>query len=199
MHDETPQACAWDHSECTGTPHCPPRCPRFVDATGRPLLVSPLSEERVADLTAMYRAFDPAHRSMGLPPRDDREIERWVGSLHDAGTNLIAIDAGRVVGHAGYVPSDDGVPEFLVYVHPEAHGRGVGTELTRQVIAWAAADGHAGLRLHVEHDNSAAVHVYRTLGFETVAHEGGELTMRLSFDAPVASEVRLAPGQRATA
>lgn len=199
MHADVQDGCAWDHSECTGTPHCPPRCPRFVDATGRPLLVSPLSEARLPDLTAMYRAFGPAHRSMGLPPRDDRRTEQWVRSLHDRGTNLIATDRTRVLGHSGYVPGDEDVPEMLVYVHPEAQGRGIGTELVRQAIAWAVADGHDGLRLHVESDNEAALHVYRTLGFETVDHEGSERTMRLSFDAPVASAAGLPPSERPTA
>lgn len=194
---DTSATCAWDHGECTGTVHCPPRCPRFVDATGTPLLVRPLTDERRPALIAMYREYDPADRSMGLPPAGEAEIERWLDRLRERGTNLLAVADERVLGHAGFVPTD-GDPEFLVYVHGDAHGRGIGTELTRQAVAYAADAGHDGLLLNVHADNEPAVAVYRKLGFETVDREGGELTMRLSFAAPVASEVRLPPAERAT-
>ncbi|MCT9096391.1 GNAT family N-acetyltransferase [Haloarchaeobius sp. HME9146] len=197
MEPDTTTACAWNHGECEGTPFCPPRCPRFVDKHGHSLLVVPLTDEFVDPLVEMYRDYASEHRSMGLPPIGDSEIRRWIDRLHAKGQNVVALDGDRVIGHAGFVAGDDGPPEFLVYVHQDAHGRGIGTELTKHAIAFAADSGYEGLSLHVRDDNEAAVTVYRRLGFETAKREGNELAMVLDFEKGIAEEVRLAPAERA--
>ncbi|WP_458210151.1 N-acetyltransferase family protein [Haladaptatus sp. NG-SE-30] len=185
----------WRNDGCEGTPHCPPRCPRFVGKYGTPYLILPLGEDLDA-LVSMYLEFDPQYRSLGLPPKEEKEIVVWLERLHERGTNLVAWDDERIVGHAGYAPNDGDVPEFVVYVHQDYHGRGLGTELTKHAVAHAGAAGHDGLKLDVDGKNEPAVAIYRALGFEVVKRHAMELEMVLSFEDPVVEQVSLAPAIR---
>ncbi|WP_440989771.1 N-acetyltransferase family protein [Haloarchaeobius baliensis] len=189
----------WNVDGCEGTPFCPPRCPRFVGKHGTAFLIQPLpaGEEPTEGLVEMYRDYPREHRSMGIPPTTETQIRGWLTTLHERGTNLLAWDGDRVVGHTGFAPDDGDEPEFLVYVDPEYHGRGLGTELTRQAIAYAAAAGHRALRLNVDSDNRTAIAVYRKLGFAIVDNSGVELEMRLPLDGPTAVESQLAPAASA--
>ncbi|MFC7045891.1 GNAT family N-acetyltransferase [Halobacteriaceae archaeon GCM10025711] len=184
---------AWDHSGCEGTPYCPPRCPRFVDKYGAALIVRPLEPADRDQLVAMYLDFPHEHRSMGLPPANRKQVERWVDRLVERGRNFVAVD-DAVVGHAVYSPTTADVPEFAVFVHPDSHDLGIGSELTRHAIAYAASEGHEALCLDVQRDNHRAIHVYRRLGFEEVESPGVDVTMRLSLSHPTAAQVQLAPG-----
>jgi len=192
---------AWSPGDCEGTPHCPVRCPRFVDREGRPYLLLSLGDrtaeaaERAA-LAAMYEDFGEASRSMGLPPREDTAIREWLRNLAARGEHVLAWDDETVVGHAGFAPTEAAAPEFLVYVRGDYHGRGLGGELTRQAIARAAAADHEALTLHVDGDNDPAISLFRSLGFETVADHAMELQMRLPLSASVAETVQLAPAAR---
>jgi GNAT superfamily N-acetyltransferase len=199
----SPDACgAWAPGDCEGTPHCPVRCPRFVDREGRPYLLLSLGDragveaERAA-LAAMYDDFGESSRSMGLPPREDAAVREWVRNLAVRGENVLAWDGDSVVGHAGFAPADEPEPEFLVYVHGDYHTRGLGGELIRQAVARAAAADREALTLHVDADNDPAVGLFRSLGFETVADHAMELEMRLPLSDPIADRVRLAPAARA--
>jgi len=185
----------WRSGDCEGSPHCPPRCPRFVDKSGEALLVLPLGDDDDREaLVRMYDDFAVEHRSMELPPVGESAIERWLGYLHDRGTNLVAWRGDRPVGHAGFVPLYDGDAEFFVFVHQAFHGRGIGSELTRQAIAYAAAADHDGIVLSVERYNRSAVAVYRRCGFVETGGGVRTLEMRLPLSDPIADEVRLAPG-----
>ncbi len=187
---------AWNPATCDGTEGCPPRCPRFVDHRGDPLLVEPSSPCHVDAIVAMYEDYPDAHRSMGLPPVLSERIVEWVEHLHDVGVNFLARDGDRVVGHAAYASTASAEPEFVVYVDPAYHGRGIGTELTRHAIAYAVEAGHGALTLDVDAANERAIHVYRKMGFETVESTHADLEMRLSLEDPIAERVRLPPAQR---
>ncbi|MHC3439305.1 N-acetyltransferase family protein [Natrialbaceae archaeon A-gly3] len=186
----------WNPAACDGTEGCPPRCPRFVDKCGDHLLVEPASTADLEGIAAMYDDYPGEHRSMGLPPVLTEQIRGWLETLFEIGVNFIARDGNRVVGHAAYAPADSDEPEFVVYVDPDYHGRGIGTELTRHAIAYAAETGHDALTLDVDAANERAIHVYHKMGFETVRRNGSNLEMRLSFEEPIAKRVRLPPAQR---
>ena len=191
------EACSgWRADQCEGTPLCPPRCPRFVDRDGRSYVIRPLTDDSVDAAVEMYRDYPEEHRSMGLPPTTEREIRDWLWRLHERGTNLLVWDGDRVVGHCGFAPDDGVEPEFVVYVDPAYHGRGLGSELTRQAVAYAADAGHRALVLHVDERNQTAVAVYRKHGFVVENRSGTELRMRLPLDGPTARETRLAPAAR---
>lgn len=187
---------AWNPATCEGTAGCPPRCPRFVDKRGEHLLVEPASTDDVDAIVPMYEGYSDEHRSMGLPPVLTEQILEWLETLFEIGVNFLARDGDCVVGHAAYAPADSDEPEFVVFVDPDYHGRGIGTELCRHAIAYAAEAGHEALTLDVDAANEPAVYVYRKMGLETVRRNGGDLEMRLSFEESIAERVRLPPAQR---
>ncbi|MDB2245375.1 GNAT family N-acetyltransferase [Halorubrum ezzemoulense] len=182
----------WDGSECEGTPHCPPRCPRFVDKEGARWTIRPATDADEPFLAEMYERFGRPHRAQGLPPVSRRRRVDWIRSMLSEGNNVVAERDGELFGHAMYTPTDADTPELAVFVHPDAQDRGVGTELCRHVIANAAAAGRDGIELHVETGNRPARSVYRTVGFEVVERRG-DLRMRVDLDQPIATEVRWPP------
>ncbi|NHN43228.1 GNAT family N-acetyltransferase [Halorubellus sp. JP-L1] len=190
-------ACSsWWHGDCEGTEHCPPRCPRFLDAEGRPYLVQPTADDSLDGVVDMYRDYPAEHRSMGIPPAQEPVIRDWLDTLLERGRNFVATLDGTVVGHAGYAPADADVPEMLVYVDPDHHGHGLGTELTKHVLAHAASSGCDGVALDVARDNATAIHVYRELGFEPTDETPMEYEMEVSTDASIVLHVQRPPAER---
>ncbi|WIV66973.1 GNAT family N-acetyltransferase [Natrialbaceae archaeon AArc-T1-2] len=187
---------AWNPTSCTGGTDCPPRCPRFVDARGEVLLVEPLADGHLEQLCSMYGSYPAEHRSMGLPPVTSGYVAEWLADLRERGRNLVARDGDRVVGHAAYSPTSSDEPHLIVFVDPGFFERGIGSELVRQAIAYADADGHEALVLDVTATNERAVAVYRTLGFEEIERRGNDVRMRLSLEEPIADAVGLAPADR---
>jgi len=61
----------------------------------------------------------------------------------------------------------EGVVDVL-YVRPEARGRGVGAELVRAAAAWAQQQGADRLELVVPEGDAEALHLVERLGFATV-------------------------------
>lgn len=189
----TDAACdGWDGSECEGTPHCPPRCPRFVDKEGTRWTVRPAVREDAAALAEMYERFGAENRAQGLPPVTRSRRAEWLERMIGDGSNVVAERGGELFGHGVYTPTDAKRPELAVFVSPDVQGRGLGTELCRHVIADAAAASREGLVLHVEGGNRTARSVYRTVGFE-VAERKGDLKMELDLTKPIATEVRWPP------
>jgi GNAT superfamily N-acetyltransferase len=190
--DATAACDGWDGSECEGTPHCPPRCPRFVDKEGARWTVRPAVVEDEPFLAEMYERFGRAERAQGLPPVSRRRRADWIRKMVREAHSVVAERNGEVFGHAMYAPTDAAVPELAVFVAPSAQDRGVGTELCRHVIAAAAAASRDALELRVEIDNRVARSVYRSLGFEVI-ERSSDLLMRLDLGEPVATEVRWPP------
>jgi GNAT superfamily N-acetyltransferase len=190
-------ACSsWWHGECEGTEHCPPRCPRFLDREGHPYLVQPVTGDSLEEIVDMYRDYPDEHRSMGVPPAHEERVHDWLETLHDRGRNFVATLDDAVVGHAAYAPVDADVPEMLVYVDPDHHGRGLGTELTKHVLAFAASDDCDGVALDVSRDNETAIHVYRELGFEPTDETQMEYEMQVSTDHSIVLHVQRPPAER---
>ncbi len=186
----------WNPESCEGSPHCPPRCPRFLDKLGEPTLISPFTSRYYEDLVAMYLRYDSENRSMGLPPARRELIEAWLDALLDRGVHFVARQAGQLVGHGAYVRSATSEPKVLVFVDTAHYDRGIGSELCRHVIAHAAEAGHESLELDVGTTNERAIHVYRRMGFEIVERRDTTLRMRLPFDSTVVETVRLPPAKR---
>jgi len=155
-----------------------------VDKYGRALLVEPLDDSLTDALDRMYREFDPAQRSLGLPPHGEEPRRLWLDELRERGTNLVARDGDRVIGHVAFVPVGNGTAELVVFVHQDAQGRGVGSELCRQAVAHAAATGLDALFLSVDCKNEPALAVYRSLGFQPTGQVGCDVEMRLPLTGP---------------
>lgn len=186
---------AWDNRSCEGTAHCPPRCPRWFDRTGEPILVKSIEDTPQAALLDMYDDFERAGRTLGVPPETREDVANWLDTLADRGWGLVAEQDGAVVGHVSVVQYEDDDPEAAIFVHPDRRGRGIGTELLKQAIARAATQGADGLVLVVDPANRQARSVFDDLGFETVEAWNLELQLRLSTESQIADDVRLPPAE----
>ena len=109
-------------------------------------------------------AYDPA-----MTETEARAI--WIES--PPGLTVVAVDGEGILGSAKMGPNRPGpgshiaTASFMVAV--EARGRGVGTALCRHALDWARAHGYAGMQFNaVAESNSAAVEIYRRLGFHIV-------------------------------
>lgn len=193
---ETDLCSYWDHSECEGTPQCPPRCPRFTDENGTPALVRPYRERDFEELVTMYEGLDESAATMGVPPFTRPRIEDWLTDLSSDGWNLVARLNDQIVGHIAVVPAEAAAPEFVVFVHTDFQNRGIGTELLRHLVARADANGHEELRLGVSNDNKRAITVYENIGFERVTQSELNAEMRLPLTRPLTDRLRRPPADR---
>jgi GNAT superfamily N-acetyltransferase len=188
-------ALAWDNRSCEGTAHCPPRCPRWFDRHGEPVLVRSVEEVDRAGLVEMYEAFGRGDRTLGVPPESSEDIEDWLDALASRGWGLVARQDGDTVGHVAVVQYPDDDPEAAVFVHPDRRARGIGTELLKQAIARAAAREEDGIELVVDPANRRARSVFADLGFEAVEEWNLEIHLRLSTDSEIAGDVRKPPAE----
>ncbi|MDY6764135.1 MAG: GNAT family N-acetyltransferase [Halobacteria archaeon] len=192
----------WDNAECKGTEFCPPRCPRFVDKYGAPIVIRPYQPTDYDRLMGMYEDYASEHRSLGVPPPPAKNlVEEWLDRLTERGQNFVALDGNRIVGHAVYSPVDSEEPELAVFVHQDYHERGIGTELCKHVLAYAADEGYESIVLNVERRNKRAIHVFKKLGFEPTQNAGDEdrfdmIEMRLCLNTPRIEQLQLAPYYR---
>ena len=104
---------------------------------------------------------------------EERARAMW---LHEPpGRTVVAVDDdGTIVGTAETHPNHDGpgahVANAGFMVDPEHAGRGVGRALGEHVIAQARADGYRTMVFNaVVEANTAAVALWRSLGFEILA------------------------------
>lgn len=194
---------AWDNADCEGSPECPPRCPRFRDKQGRPLLVLPFEDATVTH-RELLDLFDcgPEGHSASYPPYRRREaLDEWLDRLLEKGENLVVVDDGDPIGHAVAMPASEDVSEFAVFVGPEHRGRGIARELLRHVVVRAAEDGLAALVMHVQQTNKPMLAIAREQGFEPV--ESGEEADRFAMiglrlplqDSPAVERIGLVPAR----
>jgi mycothiol synthase len=108
-----------------------------------------------------------------LDDLEQREREPW---FDPAGFLLVELD-GRLAGFCWTKVHDD--PPlgeiFVIGVHPDFHGRGLGRGLTLAGLDHLAGEGLAVGMLYVEADNVAARSLYEDLGF-TVHHRDRRYT-----------------------
>ncbi|WP_181243479.1 mycothiol synthase [Glaciihabitans tibetensis] len=79
---------------------------------------------------------------------------------------LLARDGGHIVGYCWLKVDASGGEFYVVGIDPDSQGAGLGRRLT---VAGLARLRHRGIRsahLYVEGDNTAAVRLYRSLGFD---------------------------------
>jgi GNAT superfamily N-acetyltransferase len=100
---------------------------------------------------------------------------------------FIAEFAGQHAGLAAGIAADrPGDAELIsMWVAPAWRGQGVGDRLVEAVLAWAAAERFATVRLWVANANAGAERLYARHGFAStgmVQPMGGEKSGRLEFE-----------------
>ncbi len=133
---------------------------------------------------------------MGVPPTDRPRIESWIERLLADGWNLVAVADSIVIGHVVVIPADSETPQFLIFVDDEYQNRGIGTELIKQLIAYADEHDHERLTLDVSTGNDRAITVYRNVGFEVVERMRTELEMELPLRDSLTNRLRRPPAAR---
>ncbi len=121
-------------------------------------------------LAVNNRAF-AAHSEQGgwtLETFCQRQQEAW---FDPAGFRVLDLD-GRMAAfcwtkvHQPTAPGDDAIGEiYVIAVHPDFHGRGLGRQLTLAGLEHLASRGITTALLYVDADNDAAVSLYEKLDF----------------------------------
>jgi GNAT superfamily N-acetyltransferase len=138
----------------------------FLDKQGKPFEVKKGSGEDTDLLAEMYETFQPKGVFQGLPPATAGVCANWLRHILEIGENFLAIRDRRMIGHAALMPDlgiQDG--EYLVFVHQQHRGRGVGTQLTRSALDHARTLGLSEIWLSVDASNFIAIRLYRKFGF----------------------------------
>ena len=91
--------------------------------------------------------------------------DRWRDWLQSHGVQIVALEGAEPVGVVGGHLGGEGAELYGMWVAPAARGSGLGENLVREVIGWAAEQGHERLRLWVADDNARAMRFYEKLGF----------------------------------
>lgn len=116
-------------------------------------------------LNALVFAHHPEQGALTNADLAARQAEPWF----DAGDLLLARDAdGRMIGYnwLKIEPADPDVGEiYVIGVHPDAAGHGLGRALMNAGLARLGERGCETAALYVEADNEPAVRLYRSLGF----------------------------------
>lgn len=95
----------------------------------------------------------------------------WEGELAAPDRCVLthADGSGKLLGVATFRRAEDMADLDRVIVHPHARGRGIAAALLRAGLEWAEAIGANRMLLEVRRDNTAAVGLYRRLGFDQVS------------------------------
>lgn len=150
------------------------------DAEGEKIHIMPYRPPHLGETIEMYQDFPTEHRSHGLPPIMEDKLEAWVRTLEENGRAFVAQHGDEVVGHAAYTPITAKRPDFVVFIAPDYHDRGIGTALLYHVVQNTAIEGFEGVESYVDSDNERAIHVYEKCGFKEVDRE--PMIVKMKFD-----------------
>ena len=102
------------------------------------------------------------------------DVERVLSNISlDSDTAVFVVEVdGEVIGSIQYVeePSPDYRHASIdVYLHPDWHGKGLGTDAVRTLARHLLHDrGHHRLAIDPAVDNERAIRTYKRVGFRTV-------------------------------
>ena len=155
---------------------------RFYDKSGQPFRIKPGREDDIDRLMEMYAQFHPRGRYQGLPPLNLQACLSWIEHLFKKGENFLALRNERIVGHAALLPDftiRDG--EYLVFIHQDHRGQGIGTFLTHCALEHAKHHTLTTLWLTVDAHNFIATRFYRKCGFHFCGQMDFELERKMIF------------------
>ena len=114
-----------------------------------------------------------------LVPRSLDEQRDWLANRQGAFAAIVAVDAtlgGAVMGFASLSPYKERAAyrttvEDSVYVHRDAHGRGIGKLLLNRLLDVATASGFHAVVARIEATGTASRGLHRSCGFDLVGVE----------------------------
>ena len=143
-----------------------PAPPAVQNAASAGFTIGPFAPETdTADWVALNALVFAEHPEQGALTADDlgaRQAEPWF----DSGDFLIARDRdGRMVGYNWLKVEGDIGEIYVLGVHPDTAGAGLGRTLMNAGLARLDQRGATVAALYVEADSLGPVHLYRSLGF----------------------------------
>lgn len=152
------------------------RAPNAADSSRgyhEPVQIEPMQESDHAEVSALLRAcfewladregFTVAERAFLVGPRSSAETLRLESQTRP---HLVARDDDRSILGMAAVRANE---LARLYVHPRAHGQGVGQALFNAAEAMIAAAGHREMRVGALVESAAAF--YRARGMREVGRE----------------------------
>jgi RimJ/RimL family protein N-acetyltransferase len=155
---------------------------------GRTFEVRAYSLEDFEALVEMYASFEPKRVAQGLPPPDLPRITHWLDQLKTKSDSLLAMDGKKIVAHTILCPINQTEVEFTIFVLQDYRKEGLGTEISRLTLAWAAEMGFSKILLTTEFSNYRAIGLFRKLGFSIKSSYGDECEMRVELGADAKAE-----------
>lgn len=120
-------------------------------------------------------------------------LDGWVRK-GDAGL-IVATEAGGPMGAAwyrmfladnpGYGFFDEKTPELAIAMVFEARGRGLGSELLRNLMSLAIKQGHKQISLCTDIRNNGAIRLYDRLGFKEFGRDEEVVKMVADLTKPI--------------
>ncbi len=141
-----------------------------------PINIRPVTSADIAGITAIYaHAVIHGTASFEVDPPSEAEMDSRRRSLRDGGFPYLVADlGGRIAGYAYAGPYRTRVAyrfavEDSVYIHPEAHRRGVGRMLLSELIVRAEALGFRQMIAVIgDSAQTSSIALHRSLGFAAV-------------------------------
>lgn len=123
------------------------------------------------DLPTVRALFEEYIASLGLDlafQNVEAELAALPGAYAPPGGALLLVEQdGAPVGIGAMRPLPDGSAEMKrMYLRPASRGTGAGRMLAKAIITAAAKAGYPKMRLDTQRDFTAAVALYRSLGFQ---------------------------------
>jgi putative acetyltransferase len=135
-----------------------------------PIIVRRIEERDIDEVTALYAFESVLGMTSQIPHRGPEFWGSFYRQRDPEGIELVAEIDGRAVGHLGILMNHGArrrhVASFGIAVHPDHHGRGVGSALMSELVN--LADNWLNLvriELSVASDNTRAIALYEKFGF----------------------------------
>lgn len=136
---------------------------------GREARVRLVAVEDEEQLLAMFSSMSESALRWGMPPYTRDRIERWFAAFQDM-IGLVALHSDRIVGWCSVYkqphPRRKGIGDLGIYLHQDFQGIGLGTIMTKQILALAEEQGMHRIGFEVVEDNKAALRLYKRSGFK---------------------------------
>jgi len=147
------------------------------------VLIREATDQDWADIYRFYDTIMAEGKTYAYPGNQTLDQARLWWMERPPGRTVVAVIDGVIVGSAKMGPNRPGRGSHIAtasfLVDPAYQGKGVGRALGQHVLDWCRAERYHGIQFNaVVATNRAAVHLWRSLGFDLIG------TVPEAFDHP---------------